>query len=63
MSNDLNRRTLIGGGAAVIGWGLASPTHAATAPTAASLFPAFTAAGPFQPIIYNATQMPGKPYG
>ena len=30
----------------------------ATAPTAASLFPAFTAAGPSPPIVYSATQPP-----
>lgn len=33
-------------------------TGSATAPTAASLFPDFSAPGPFQPIIMNATAQP-----
>lgn len=33
-------------------------TGSGTTPTAASLFPAFTAAGPSPPIIYSATQPP-----
>lgn len=35
-------------------------TGSGTAPTAASLFPAFTAAGPSPPIVLNATQAAGS---